>query len=389
LKNKRLIVIGFLSLLVIVAVLVVWGQHRRRSAALYYSGTIETIQADVGFQVGGRVRSVHVSEGQAVAADQVLAELDPAEFAARQDQARANLLKAEEGLKQAQTLLAIYEQTLPAEVNRAEAAVEALKAGLAEAQTGFRRQEVQQVYLSLEEAELKLAEALKDKQRYERLFAKGVVSEKEKETADLRHDTALKAVQRARQAYGLSSEGYRAESIAVARARLAEGRAALHQANSNLAKIEAARQDVAAAQAQVEAARAALVLADVQLGQTLLKAPFSATVVSRNVEPGEVVTVAREVMSLSDLSRVDLKVFVDETQIGKVKPGQQAEVRIDTFPDKVYNGTVAYVSPEGEFTPKIIQTRKERVKLVYLVKIAIANPDRELKTGMPADAWFR
>jgi HlyD family secretion protein len=107
------------------------------------------------------------------------------------------------------------------------------------------------------------------------------------------------------------------------------------------------------------------------------------------VEPGEVVSPGQEVLSLSDLSVVDLKIFVDETEIGKITPGQKVEVKIDTFPDKVYTGQVAFISPEGEFTPKIIQTRKERVKLVYLVKITLPNPNVELKSGMPADAWFR
>ena len=111
-------------------------------------------------------------------------------------------------------------------------------------------------------------------------------------------------------------------------------------------------------------------------------------VISRNIEPGETVNVGREVITISDLSRVDLKIFVDETQIGKVKPGQKAEVKVDTFPDKVFAGFVSFISPEGEFTPKIIQTKKERVKLVYLVKISIANP-AELKAGMPADALLR
>jgi len=92
---------------------------------------------------------------------------------------------------------------------------------------------------------------------------------------------------------------------------------------------------------------------------------------------------------MADLSRVDLKVFVGETEIGKIKPGQPVDVKTDTFPDKTYTGRVAFISPQAEFTPKIIQTHKERVKLVYLVKVSIPNPDLELKSGMPADAWFR
>jgi HlyD family secretion protein len=94
-------------------------------------------------------------------------------------------------------------------------------------------------------------------------------------------------------------------------------------------------------------------------------------------------------MTVSDLSRVDLKIFVDETEIAKVKPGHKVEVMVDTFPGKVYPGTVSYISPEAEFTPKIIQTKKERVKLVYLVKVSIDNPNMELKVGMPADAYLR
>jgi len=102
-----------------------------------------------------------------------------------------------------------------------------------------------------------------------------------------------------------------------------------------------------------------------------------------------VVLSGREVFSLSDLSSVDLKIFVDETEIGKVKPGQSVEVRVDTFPGRIYRGRVSFISPEGEFTPKIIQTHKERVKLVFLVKVSISNPELELKSGMPADAWLR
>jgi len=119
-----------------------------------------------------------------------------------------------------------------------------------------------------------------------------------------------------------------------------------------------------------------------------LRAPFGGVITSRNVEPGEVVTPGQEVISIADLSEVDLKVFVDETEIGKIAPGQRVDVKIDTFPDKTYPGRVAFISPEAEFTPKIIQTHKERVKLVYLVKITIPNPDFQLKSGMPADAWF-
>jgi HlyD family secretion protein len=258
-----------------------------------------------------------------------------------------------------------------------------------ELESGYRTQEVEAARLAMEEARAALDEAEREKERYDRLYARKVVSKREKEDKDLRYKTALKTYERAGEAYKMSKEGFRRESIESARARLDEGRAVLKQARSNLNRITATEKEAAAAGARVESARAALALAEIQLAHTELRAPFNGVITSRSMEPGEVITPGREVMSLADLERVDLKIFVDETEIGKVKPGQPVDVKIDTFPEKTYGGTVTFISPEGEFTPKIIQTHKERVKLVYLVKVAIPNPNLELKPGMPADAWLR
>jgi HlyD family secretion protein len=387
--KKRLILIVFVVLLIGVGTLVYWGQRKERAAELYYSGTIEATQANLSFQVGGRVTDVPVDEGQAVEAGQLLAVLERDSFLAGRDQALANLTRAEETLNQMQILLALSRQALPAEVERAEAAVKTLEAQLRESETGYRSQDVQQARLALEEARITMEQARKDQARFEQLFKRNVIAEKDKDVADLKYQTAMKEYQRARQAFAMLKEGYRLESIEAARARLAETRATLKLARSNLQKIEATEKEVAAARAQVKASRAAVELAEIQLSHSQLRAPSKGIIVSRNVEPGEVVSIGQEVISLADLSQVDLKVFVDETEIGKIKPGQPVDVKIDTFPDKIYPGSVSFISPEGEFTPKIIQTRKERVKLVYLVKIKISNPEFELKSGMPADAWFR
>ena len=387
--KKRLILIAFLLLLVGVGTLVYLGQRRARTAELHYSGTIEATQANLSFQVSGRVIRVPVDEGASVTKDQVLAELDPEEFAARRDEALAGLVLAKETLKELELLLALYSDTLPADVERAAAAVKSLEANYNELKSGYRVQEVEQARLAASSAEITMEEARKDRERFSVLFSRKIVSEKDMENADVRYQTSLKAYERARENHDLLQQGFRQESIESARARLAEGRAVLKQAGSNLKKIDATAAQVDAARARVQAAQAALDLAAIQLQNTRLKAPFIGIITSRNIEPGEVVSPGREVFSLSDLAAVDLKVFVDETQIGKVKPGQQVEVKTDTFPDKVYKGSVAFISPDGEFTPKIIQTRKERVKLVYLVKVAIPNPNLELKSGMPADAWFQ
>ena len=387
--KKRVILGAFLVLLVGVGALVFWGQYRRRSAELYYSGTLDAVSSDIGFQVSGRVSRVLVDEGQAVRSRQTMAILDPDDFLARKDQAGADLRRLESNRERLEVELAVNRKVLPAEVERAEAGVNALSANLRALESGYRTQDVEKARLAVEAAAANLDLAQKEKQRYDRLFSGKAVSESAMDIATLRFETALKEHLRARESLKQAEEGFRVEEIEAARSRLAEGQAMLKLARINLAKIEALGKEVKAADAQVEAARTVLRLAEVQLKYAELTAPFDGIVISRNIEPGEVVTPGQEVFSVADLSRVDLKVFVDETEIGKIRPGQKADVKVDTFPDRVFSGTVTYISPQAEFTPKIIQTHKERVKLVFMVKLSIPNPNFELKPGTPADAWFR
>lgn len=386
--KKRVILAVFLALLLSAGVLVYLGQKKVRDAELYYSGIIEATRADLAFQVTGRVQDVFLDEGQTVEKNQTLAVLDQEAYKARRDQARFNVLQSREKLKQLEILLELNRRILPAEVERVGASVQTLKAQLAELEAGYRIQEVEQARLAYEKARFSLDEARKNKIRFDRLFDRRIVAEKDKDAVDLKYETALKEFERTQKAYELLKEGFRTETIAAAKFKLAEGRAALKQARNNLIKIEAAEQEVQVAKARVRSAEAALDLAAIQLQHTELRAPFSGIVVSRNVERGEVVSPGQEAMSVADLSIVELKIFVAETEIGNVKPGQAATARIDTFPSKTYAGRVSYISPEAEFTPKIIQTHKERVKLVYLVKITIPNPSVELKPGMPADVWL-
>ena len=387
--KKRLIIVFFLFILVGIGALVYLRQHRVQTKELYYSGTIEAKQAEIAFQINGKVLEILVNEGQKVTKNQTLAKLDQSEFLARRAQAQANLNSSIKALQQKEAILDLYESTLPAEVVRAEAGVNALKAQLNDLKAGSRYQEIERARLACHAARITMEQAKKDKERFERLYEEGTISEKERDAAALRYETTFKEYEKSKETFDLLKEGFRKETIKAAEARLAEGQAFLKQVKSNLKKITAAKSEVEVAAAQVEAARAALEVSEIHLGYTELKAPFEGIITSRNMEPGEVVTPGREVISIADMSTVDLKVFVGETEIGKIKPGQNVEVKTDTFPDKTYTGTVSFISPEGEFTPKIIQTHKERVKLVYLVKIFIPNPDLELKSGMPADAWFR
>ncbi|MBN1850119.1 MAG: efflux RND transporter periplasmic adaptor subunit [Deltaproteobacteria bacterium] len=387
--KKRIIIVVFLVLLFGVSFLVYFGQRKNQSEELYYSGTIETKQANLSFQVSSRVVDVFADEGQWVEKGQLLAILDQAEFLARLSQAKANMEVSKKALSQAEVTLEIAKTALPADVERAEAGVKALKAQLDELEAGYRSQDIEKARLALSAAEATLEVAKKDKDRYDRLFQETIASEKERDAVNLRYETALREYESAKENLDQIREGFRSETIRTAMARLEEGEAVLKQARINLKKIEANEKEIEAAHSRVQAAEAAVMLAEAQMEFTRLNAPFNGVIVNRNIEQGEVVSPGREVLSLSDLSSVDLKIFINETEIGKIKPGLQVDVKIDTFPNKIFKGTISYISPEGEFTPKVIQTRKERVKLVYLVKVSIPNPDLELKSGMPADAWIR
>jgi len=387
--RKKIIAGIFFVLLVGVGILVYLGQRTVKLEELYYSGTIEARCAELSFQVSGRVVDLPADEGRAIEENEVLAVLDQSEYQAKYEQAKAIVESAIKKLQRAETVVALYKETLPYEVARAEAGVNVLISQLRELQAGSRRQEIKRARLSYLTAKDIMEEAAKDKRRFEKLFQQNLVSEKQWDEVRLNYETAVKEFERAEETLKLLEEGARVETIETAKARVAEGRVALQQAKANMKKIEEAQKEVETAEAGVKEARSALKLAQIYLDHTHLRAPFSGVITSRNVELGEVVSPTREILSLADLSTVELKIFVGEEEIGNVKPGQRAEVRIDTFPDKRYMGKVSFISPEAEFTPKMIQTHKERVKLVYLVKVALANPNYELKPGMPADAWLR
>jgi len=136
---------------------------------------------------------------------------------------------------------------------------------------------------------------------------------------------------------------------------------------------------------QVQQAAAALRTFEVKLKDTVIYSPVSGVVLRKNVEAGETVSAGTPVYTIGDLENPWIKVYVKEGKLGLVKLGQKAEIRTDSYPGKIYEGTVTYISSEAEFTPKNVQTQEERVKLVYGVKVSVKNVNDELKPSMPAD----
>lgn len=150
-------------------------------------------------------------------------------------------------------------------------------------------------------------------------------------------------------------------------------------------QMDAARTAYDVAVAQRRQATAALGTSESRLRDTVLSAPVSGVVLRKDVEAGETVSAGTSVFTIGDLENPWVKVYVKEDKLGWVKLGQPAEVTVDSFPGKVYHGTVTFISSEAEFTPKNVQTREERVKLVFGVKVSVKNENDELKPGMPAD----
>ncbi|HXW27316.1 MAG TPA: efflux RND transporter periplasmic adaptor subunit [Xanthobacteraceae bacterium] len=148
----------------------------------------------------------------------------------------------------------------------------------------------------------------------------------------------------------------------------------------------AADRQVKLAEAGIRSAEEQLKMSRIVLDYTILRAPFDGVIQVRQAELGEIMVPGTPVVTIADLDHVWLRAYINETDIGKVRYGQQATVTTDTYPGKRYAGRVSFISANAEFTPKSVETHAERVTLVYRIRIDIANPSHELVPGMPADA---
>jgi HlyD family secretion protein len=290
---------------------------------LFASGTVEATDADLGFQRPGRIGRVDAVEGTRVVAGAELARLDARE--------------------------------LEAQVEAARAALAAVEARLAELTAGTRAQELIAAEAAVEAAAERAAEAERDAERANTLFEGGAISRQAAQRAGTMLDVARADLEQATQRLALLREGPRAETI------------------------QAQRSVVAQAGAQ-------LALAEATYAYSVIEAPFAGVITTRHREPGEAVGAGTPVVTLLDPGDRWVRIYVREDAIGRVRLGSSAQIRSDTYPDRVYDGEVVFIGSEAEFTPRNVQTTEERTKLVYPVKVRITgDPDFELKPGVPAD----
>lgn len=147
-----------------------------------------------------------------------------------------------------------------------------------------------------------------------------------------------------------------------------------------------AERNVDLAAANIKSAKAALDMANIVLGYTVLRAPFTGVVLVRQAELGESVVPGTPVVTLADLDHVWLRAYINEPDIARVRLGQRVTVTTDSYPDKIYHGRISFIASQAEFTPKSVETHAERITLVYRIKIDLENPTHELVPGLPADA---
>jgi HlyD family secretion protein len=290
---------------------------------LRLSGNIEAHESVVGFKVQGRIIELPVQEGQWVEAGALLARLDGGDYRRQ------------------------------AEVD--EAALRVQHAQLALGLAGTRSQELKAAQQSLLDAKADLEQKKLDYDRAETLFHERVGSQQERDQADTNLKRAEASYRRAQEMYDEAREGTRREQLAVDRAAVVQAEEKLRVSKLNVE-------------------------------YTVLRAPVSGVVVVRDAELGEVVAPNTPVVTIADLDHLWLRAYVSETDLGRVRWGREAIVRTDTYPGKTYRGRISFISDKAEFTPKSVQTFKERVTLVYRIKIDVENPNHELKPGMPADA---
>lgn len=286
------------------------------------SGNIEVVDAQLGFKIPGRVVERPVSEGNRVTVGQLIARLDDTDQKEQLALRHAELAGAE--------------------------------AMLAELEAGSRSQEIAAAEATVRSAEADRDRAQLDFTRSEELRGKDVISTRDFETAQAQVKVADAHVKEAQERFKLTKEGPRQEEIQQARAR-------------------------------VEQAKVAVSIAETQVENTRLLSPLTGIVLSHNIEPGEYISPGTGIVTVADLAHPWVRAYVAQTDLDRLAHGQKVRVKTDSYPNKSYEGTVGFIASEAEFTPKTVQTTKERVKLVFRIKVDVVNVNDELKPGMAAD----
>jgi multidrug resistance efflux pump len=356
-RKRILIVVVLAGLVAAAAYSMGWF---RRTTGLQGSGTVEARDIRVGSKVGGRIDKILVREGDTVDSGQLLITFDDKELLASLAQSRAAAEKAERGFR-------------PEEIAEARASAAQAKAEYDQRKNGYRQEDIDAAKADLDRATADEVRTHLDFQRYDALAAKDLVSKQQRDTAEANWKMALAQKQNAQHKLEELHQGYRPEEIASAEARY-------QQTLATLEKFERGNR-----REDVEAARAALAYDEARFRERQVLAPAAATIEVLDVRPGDLIPPNTPIATLLERDQIYVRIYIPETEIGKVHLGQKAEIRVDSFPNQVFNGVVEQINQQAEFLPRNVQTREERVHQVFGVKVRIDDTSHRVLAGMAAD----
>jgi multidrug resistance efflux pump len=352
-KNSAILIV--LIVLVTAAVVSARWFHGRNDSTLQGSGTVEARDIRVGSKVGGRIDKVLVREGDYVKAGQILITFDDKELQAALGQSRAAWEKAHTGSRPEDIAQAEYEQR----------------------KNGYRSEDIAAAQSDLDRANAEEARTHNDFDRYDALAKKDLVSRQQRDAAEAAWKVAAAQQKNAEQKLAELQRGYRPEEIASAEGRY---RAALATEEKFEHGSRAEDIDLAKAAYNYDAARAR---------EAQVVSPADATVEVLDVRPGDLIAPNTPVATLLERDQVYIRIYIPETEIGRVRLGQHAEVRVDSFPNTAFNGVVEQINQQAEFLPRNVQTRSERVHEVIGVKVRINDTTGGVRSGMAADVKLK
>jgi HlyD family secretion protein len=338
-------------------------------------GNIEVISAELSFKIPGRVIRRPVDEGQMVRLGQLVAVLDSNDLA---DQVAVR--DGELGAAKA-ALAELLAGSRPEEIADAAAGVAKAQAALDELLAGSRKEDIEAAEATARSAKVDSEFQSSDLKRVMTMYDSGQATTFERDRSMSQDQMAKARLVQAEAQLRLLKAGPREEDIR-------QGRHVLEQMQQRhaLAVAGPRKETIDQARARVRQIEGALALAKTQLSYATLTSPMTGMVMSKNIEPGEYVAPGTAVVTVGDLVNVWVRGYIDEADLGRVKYGQAATITTDTYPGRKYQGRVSFIASEAEFTPKNVQTEKQRVSLVYRIKVDIHNPAMELKAGMPVTA---
>lgn len=345
------------------------------SAALVVYGNIEATTVNLSFQIPGLMVKRLARQGDLIKKGEVAALLDKSDLKKEVAEQKANVKAAKWALKE------LLRGSRSEDIAQARALERQKWFALKELLKGSRSEDIAKARAAAVQARVSMLRAESEYKREKQLYLQGFISAQDEINEKSSYRTAAMEYRQEMENYKEVLRGPRIEDIQQAEE-------ALRQAKENLKEVlKGPRiEEIQQARARLKSAKALLAQAEINLGYATLRSPLSGVVLSRDSESGEYLYAGTPVVTAANLSHVWLRGYVDEKDLGKIKYHEPAEVTTDTYPGKVFKGWVAFISSEAEFTPKTVQTRRERATLVYRIRVDVKNPGFVLKPGMPAKA---